>query len=348
MKLSTYCTLILSTALLASCSVENPSSTQNHVASEPSNPVGPLGSTEPDSSSTDSDAWTFITQADKMNDTTKRRLQSTSIGGAREYELTAYCDDFRMGLTLAPTNFDINEINWRYGLPGFSAEFIKVGMKAGNSNASTYALKGESDIHILLNSREMKDLSIILDRPNTLAQIASDAEFKRITKSLFEYLKGTFEGNKLLFNGVFPDEVIEFSPPNQSADVSEFLNSCNTRIQQLYPTSDHTATVETDSKETEDAASASNISAYDASFPCENASTSLEKAICSEQELAELDNFVARQYEYAVEAYPDVDIKGMQKAWFNDIRSQCEDTACLKRVYQERSNFYGEQYPPGE
>jgi hypothetical protein len=194
-----------------------------------------------------------------MNDTTKRRLQSTSLDGDREYGITAYCDDFKMGLTLTPLNFDINEINWGYGLPGFNAPFIKVGIRAGESNAATYALQGDPEIHILLNSREMKDYAIILDRPNSLSDIASDAEFKKITRSLFEYLNGNLEGDKLLFNGVFPEETIEFSPPNKSASVRDFLISCSARVEGLDPRSNPSDNAGITSQGSSETASAKNI-----------------------------------------------------------------------------------------
>lgn len=234
MKRSTYFTLILSVTLLASCTVGNSTSPSSSDAPTPPISIASTNSTEPPNAPISNEHWIFTTKINKMHDTTERRLQSTSLGGDREYEITAYCDDFQMGLTLNPKNFDINEINWQYGLPGFSAEFIKVGIRAGDSNASTFALKTGSVISVLLNSREYKDYLIILDRPNTLAEIESDTEFRKITKSLFEYLQGTLGGNKLLFNGVFPDETIEFSPPNESTSVHNFMNSCDARIKKFY------------------------------------------------------------------------------------------------------------------
>ncbi len=233
MKRSTYFTLTLSVTLLASCTVENSTSQSSSDAPTPPSSIASTNVNELPNAPNSNERWIFTTQLNKMNDTTERRLQSTSLGGDREYEITAYCDDFQMGLSLTPRNFDINEINWQYGLPGFSAEFIKVGIRAGNSNASTFALKTGSTISVLLNSREQKDYIIILDRPNTPAEIESDAEFRKITTSLFEYLQGTLGGNKLLFNGVFPDETIEFSPPNESTSVHDFMNSCNARIRKF-------------------------------------------------------------------------------------------------------------------
>jgi len=232
MKPIKFRSLILFTALIAGCSVENPTPQYNHSTAAQKAADSTIAD-QPSRASSKNDEWTFTTQIDKMNDTVKRRLQSTSINGEREYVITGYCDDFQMGLSLTPSNFSINDIEWRYGLPGFAAPFIKVGIRTGDSSASTYALQSNSEISILLNSREQKDYIIILDRPNSLADIASDPEFKRISKSLYEYLAGTFEGNKLLFNGVFPDETIEFSPPSESSNARSFLNSCKSRVQQL-------------------------------------------------------------------------------------------------------------------
>lgn len=237
MKKSLLLSLIFATALFAGCTAE-PSGSQENPAPAIQNTNS--AATNNDQSS-DGDNWIFTTQIDKMNDTVKRRLVSKSINGQREYTVTGYCDDFRMGLTLTPSNFDINEISWRYGLPGFDVPFIKVGMRAGNSSASTFALRGDTDIHILLNSREQKDYSIILDRPNTLSQIASDPEFKRISTNLLEYLKGTFEGDKLLFNGIFPDEAIEFSAPNESPAAREFIETCSAQINKLNSNSAQSA-----------------------------------------------------------------------------------------------------------
>jgi uncharacterized protein len=73
-----------------------------------------------------------------------------------------------------------------------------------------------------------------------------------------------------------------------------------------------------------------------ASFDCAKASTAVEKLICSEAKLSDLDGRVAQAYRRAL-ATPAVAqrVKLDQRRWLAD-RNKCTDVACLTGAYQKR------------
>jgi len=73
-----------------------------------------------------------------------------------------------------------------------------------------------------------------------------------------------------------------------------------------------------------------------ASFDCAKASTAVEKLICSEAKLSELDSRLALAYRRAL-ATPAVAqrVKQDQRVWLAD-RNKCADAACLTNAYQRR------------
>lgn len=84
------------------------------------------------------------------------------------------------------------------------------------------------------------------------------------------------------------------------------------------------------------AASAPTVQA--ASFPCDKAATSVEKAICGSPELSMLDEYLSRYYaggrmrlQHAEEC-----LVGDQRAWIRTVRNGCKDAACLKGAYLNR------------
>lgn len=76
--------------------------------------------------------------------------------------------------------------------------------------------------------------------------------------------------------------------------------------------------------------------AWPLSVNCKNTTTFTEKAICSDSELSKLDNELVYLYQKAT-ANGDTDtIKLEQKYWLEQKRNKCENTTCLKRVYDFR------------
>src|SRR5215831_2287696 len=73
-----------------------------------------------------------------------------------------------------------------------------------------------------------------------------------------------------------------------------------------------------------------------ASFDCAKASTAVEKLICSDAKLSELDGRLAAAYRRAL-ATPAVAqrVKQDQRVWLAD-RNRCADAACLTNAYQRR------------
>jgi len=66
------------------------------------------------------------------------------------------------------------------------------------------------------------------------------------------------------------------------------------------------------------------------SFDCGKASTTTEKAICSDSDLAELDNRIARAYS---KIHPACKLKKTQKEWLKEMESCSSNTQCLKNSY---------------
>lgn len=100
--------------------------------------------------------------------------------------------------------------------------------------------------------------------------------------------------------------------------------------------------------ETEQAAAAADApeaTAFDASFKCSDASNTMERAICSDKELADLDKNLASQYSAVRDAYPNEDIRSLQRDWLENTRDSCTDYDCLVKVYKERIDFLSGSYP---
>jgi len=75
-----------------------------------------------------------------------------------------------------------------------------------------------------------------------------------------------------------------------------------------------------------------------ASFPCEKARSKVEKAICADPELAQLDWYLGAYYEgarYALQDGADC-LKTDQLHWLKAVRNGCADRSCLKAVYLAR------------
>lgn len=77
--------------------------------------------------------------------------------------------------------------------------------------------------------------------------------------------------------------------------------------------------------------------AHSASFDCTKATISVEKTICGDDKLSQLDSDLAVAYKQALEssANKQVLIKE-QRQWLHDIRDVCANAACLTEVYTLR------------
>ena len=73
-----------------------------------------------------------------------------------------------------------------------------------------------------------------------------------------------------------------------------------------------------------------------ASFKCELAKTSVEKAICASDNISVLDENMASLYTSLIKIYVDSKaIKSWQKIWLNE-RNSCKNSKCLEETYRER------------
>jgi uncharacterized protein len=75
-----------------------------------------------------------------------------------------------------------------------------------------------------------------------------------------------------------------------------------------------------------------------ASFPCEKAATSVEKMICANTKVSELDEYLGRYYSAArAELGRGKNcLANNQKDWLRTVRNPCKDAKCLERVYLAR------------
>jgi uncharacterized protein len=75
-----------------------------------------------------------------------------------------------------------------------------------------------------------------------------------------------------------------------------------------------------------------------ASFPCEKAQTRIEKAICADREVSDLDESLGRYYAAARSALGRAGecLRADQQQWLREVRNACADAACLKKAYLER------------
>lgn len=74
-----------------------------------------------------------------------------------------------------------------------------------------------------------------------------------------------------------------------------------------------------------------------ASFNCEKAKTKIEKIICSNDPLNQLDENLLISYKVALGLTEDKGtLKKNQLAWLSKMRNKCKDNICLERVYREQ------------
>ena len=75
-----------------------------------------------------------------------------------------------------------------------------------------------------------------------------------------------------------------------------------------------------------------------ASFPCDKATTPVEKMICGNADLSMLDDTMGRYYAGAREALGrgQACLVADQRSWLRGARNACKDAACLSRTYLQR------------
>lgn len=82
--------------------------------------------------------------------------------------------------------------------------------------------------------------------------------------------------------------------------------------------------------------SLSSIS-YGASFDCNKASSVIEKVICTDKTLGDLDDSLQQTYKKALENSQDTNtLKTGQLEWLKNVRNRCSDKDCLTQVYTSR------------
>ena len=79
---------------------------------------------------------------------------------------------------------------------------------------------------------------------------------------------------------------------------------------------------------------------YGASFDCAKAVTKVERLVCTDPQLSEMDSELDRSYGKAREMERLLNnkdrLREYQAAWLRDIRNRCPDMKCLKAVYEQR------------
>lgn len=75
-----------------------------------------------------------------------------------------------------------------------------------------------------------------------------------------------------------------------------------------------------------------------AGFDCNNAQSRIEKTICTDPLLSELDEYLGRYYDGARATLRESEscFKTDQMQWLKSVRNACRDSACLKTVYLNR------------
>ena len=92
----------------------------------------------------------------------------------------------------------------------------------------------------------------------------------------------------------------------------------------------------------------SSMPARAASFDCAKAKAPVEKMICSDAALSDLDGRLATTYRRALALAPNPESQRTeQRSWLATERKKCTDVACLKQAYQKRLAVLEVVAPPG-
>lgn len=82
---------------------------------------------------------------------------------------------------------------------------------------------------------------------------------------------------------------------------------------------------------------------FEPSFDCNKATTHLEKLICSDDELANLDMELANSFKQAELRTTDIDVLRQNTINALQLRNRCEDKECLKKWYLERTSALNDE-----
>jgi len=78
-------------------------------------------------------------------------------------------------------------------------------------------------------------------------------------------------------------------------------------------------------------------SAAAASFDCAKAATRVERTICADRKLSDLDDQLAAAYQNALTAASDANsIRTRQREWLANERNKCRDSTCIQDAYAKR------------
>lgn len=76
-----------------------------------------------------------------------------------------------------------------------------------------------------------------------------------------------------------------------------------------------------------------------ASFNCVKAVSTIEKSICSDEELSKLDETLNKSYQHAIDQNVDKQkVIKEQRQWLKDVRNACHEIDCLRIAYKTRIN----------
>ena len=76
---------------------------------------------------------------------------------------------------------------------------------------------------------------------------------------------------------------------------------------------------------------------YRTSFDCKTAQGFIEETVCTDPELAELDNRLGAEIKMTLEKSEDTkSIRDTQKIWLKEKRNKCKDKECLMLEYKSR------------
>ena len=86
-----------------------------------------------------------------------------------------------------------------------------------------------------------------------------------------------------------------------------------------------------------------------ASFDCAKAKLPVEKMLCSDAALSDLDGRLASSYRRALALVSNPELlKAEQRSWLTIERKKCADVACLRQAYQQRLTALEAVAPPGK
>lgn len=79
------------------------------------------------------------------------------------------------------------------------------------------------------------------------------------------------------------------------------------------------------------------LHAHSAGFDCAKASSAVEKMICADAQLSELDESLKSAYQQALSNTSSAsDLKKSQQTWLKSVRNRCVETICLTQAYHAR------------